>query len=64
MESKFYNIKEFADAAAVAVVTVRGWIASGKIQAEKRIYKGFRARWYINADELKKITPIGEKHHK
>ncbi len=58
---KMYNIQEFAAAAAVAVVTVRGWIASGKIKAEKRIYKGFRARWYIDADELQKITPIGSK---
>lgn len=61
MIQKLMTVSEFAAAAGVAVVTVRGWIVAGKIDAKKENYKGFRARWFIDADELKKIAPNGAK---
>lgn len=49
------TIKEFADALGVAVITVRTWIAKGKINANKeRPKNGFKEVWMIPASELKK----------
>lgn len=57
METKqdYYTIKDFAEVVGASVPTVRLWIATGRIVAEKRKYKGFRERWFISASEINKV---------
>lgn len=50
-----YTVQEFAERVGASVATVRFWIATGKIEATKKAPKGFRERWYISENEVKKI---------
>jgi len=49
MEKKYYSVTEYAKQLGISQLTVRLWIKSGKIRAEKN--PGGRA-WQIPASEL------------
>lgn len=50
----WYNIKETAEILGIKVRTVREWIKTGKIRAEKNDYRHSN-QWFISEDEIMRI---------